>query len=45
MLLEGLKMEDEDQLEGWSADAFAWQDMLNESGVVDLGMNWSMIGN
>lgn len=30
-------MEDDAELEDWSADAFAWQDMLNESGVVELG--------
>jgi len=24
-------------LEDWSTDVFAWQEMLNESGVVDLG--------
>ncbi len=30
-------MEDEDELEDWSANACAWQKMLNESSVVDLG--------
>lgn len=30
-------MEDDAELEDWSADAFAWRDMLNESGVVELG--------
>lgn len=37
MALESLKTEDEDELEDWSAEACAWQEMLNESGVVDLG--------
>jgi hypothetical protein len=37
MVLESLKMEDEEELEDWSADACVWQAMLNESGVVDLG--------
>jgi len=30
-------MEEEEELEDWSADAIAWQYMLKESGAVDLG--------
>lgn len=30
-------MEDAEELEDWSGDALAWQEMLNESGAVDLG--------
>ena len=38
MMLAGLKMEEEEELEDWSADACAWQDMLKDkSGAVDLG--------
>lgn len=29
-------MEDENELDDWSAEACAWQEMLNESGTVDL---------
>lgn len=30
-------MEDEEEWEDWSADAFVWQAMLNESGGVEVG--------
>ena len=47
MMLEGLKIEEAEELEDWIADACAWQDMLKESGAVDLGDelidDWEMI--
>ena len=40
-------MEEEEELEDWSADACAWQDMLKEIGAADLGDelidDWEMI--